>query len=207
MGLGRTSGLVPVLKKHWQRKISLFLTMMLLLGLVFPAWADVWIEGLGYDDGSGSVYGTVYTNEYDIVSDGVYVAVYCDPSVPEYSPLLSWAPVDGGVYKTDVFSVPRPETMLAINGYPDGTFKPDNSITRAEFATILAKAMGWTANEGAVRFEDAVPDWARGYIGAAVEKGVINGYEDNLKQKINPLELMEPDFHSPYPIFVSMGSF
>ena len=29
---------------------------------------------------------------------------------------------------------------LAISGYPDKTFKPDNNITRAEFASILVKA-------------------------------------------------------------------
>jgi len=74
--------------------------------------------------------------------------------------------------------------LLAIKGYPDDTFKPESNITRAEFATVLAKAMGWQPNPGAVRFADAatIPDWARGCVSAAVAKGVISGYEDNTFQ-------------------------
>ena len=31
-----------------------------------------------------------------------------------------------------------------VSGYPDGTFRPDNSITRAEFSSILVRALGLT---------------------------------------------------------------
>ena len=43
----------------------------------------------------------------------------------------------------------------AIGGYPDGTFKPDNNITRAEFVTILVKAFALRAKTGHV-FADTV---------------------------------------------------
>lgn len=102
------------MKKDRQRKISLFIAMVLLLGMAFPAWAataNVWIEGLGYNDVSGSVYGTVYTDTYDTVSSGVYAAVYCNPETTNYSSLLSWTPVSGSLYKTVVFNVPRPVDM------------------------------------------------------------------------------------------------
>lgn len=66
-----------------------------------------------------------------------------------------------------------------IKGYSNGTFKPDNSITRAEFATVLARSMGWQENTEAAKFTDSIPAWAKGFIGVMVGKGVVKGYEDN----------------------------
>ena len=66
-----------------------------------------------------------------------------------------------------------------INGYGDGTFKPDNSITRAEFVKILNKAFGYT-NVGKENFSDVNPsDWYYNDICIGVNAGYINGYEDN----------------------------
>lgn len=78
-------------------------------------------------------------------------------------------------------SIEKMVEMKAVSGYSDGTFKPDNYITRAEFAIILAQAEGWPAGEGAVEFTDAaaIPGWARASVGAAVYRGIITGYEDN----------------------------
>ena len=72
-----------------------------------------------------------------------------------------------------------------ITGYPDGTFRPDGNITRAEFATVIARAKGLTVNlseDGVTGFEDLDNDesnaWARPYVKAAVDAGIINGFED-----------------------------
>jgi hypothetical protein len=83
--------------------------------------------------------------------------------------------------------------MRAVAGYPDGTFKPDNNITRAEFAVLLAKALGWPAKPGGLGFADAaeIPDWARGYISAAMDKGVISGFEDNTFKPNRPITRSE----------------
>ena len=47
-----------------------------------------------------------------------------------------------------------------INGYEDGTFKPDNTITRAEFATILSRstAKGITLSATTNKFADVPTD-------------------------------------------------
>ncbi|WP_190239777.1 S-layer homology domain-containing protein [Pelotomaculum schinkii] len=66
----------------------------------------------------------------------------------------------------------------AIDGYPDGSFKPDNTITRAEFATVLVKAFQ-LENKGGKVFADTAAHWAKDYIAAAAANGVVNGYEDN----------------------------
>jgi len=64
----------------------------------------------------------------------------------------------------------------AINGYPDGSFKPDNNITRAEFTTILVRAFQLTSKDGKT-FPDTAVHWARDYIAAAADNGVVNGYD------------------------------
>lgn len=66
-----------------------------------------------------------------------------------------------------------------INGYEDGTFGPEKTITRAEFTTMLVNAMGMD-NVGAVntQFSDVTSNhWASGYISAGVAQGFINGYD------------------------------
>ena len=70
-----------------------------------------------------------------------------------------------------------------ISGYKDGSFKPHQSITRAEFARILAAYAGLEPTEGN-SFKDVKRNhWAKGYIGAVQEAGLMNG---NGKGRFNP---------------------
>ena len=67
-----------------------------------------------------------------------------------------------------------------INGYEDGSFKPNNSITREEFVTIIVNAFG-LKNDGAVSdFEDVSSnDWFYTYVSSAVDAGIVSGISDN----------------------------
>jgi len=64
-----------------------------------------------------------------------------------------------------------------LNGYPDGTFKPDEPITRAEFATVIS---GFDSLEPADDniFTDVEGHWAQSFINSASEKGWVTGYPD-----------------------------
>jgi hypothetical protein len=64
----------------------------------------------------------------------------------------------------------------AVAGYPDGTFQPDNNITRAEFVTILVRALGLEATTGTV-FADTAEHWAKGFISTAAASGIVTGYD------------------------------
>ncbi len=66
----------------------------------------------------------------------------------------------------------------AMNGYPDGTFKPENLISRAEFATIVVKAFQLEA-KGSKVFNDTASHWGREYIQTAYAHGIILGYNDS----------------------------
>ncbi|CEQ02956.1 S-layer-like domain-containing protein [[Clostridium] sordellii] len=66
-----------------------------------------------------------------------------------------------------------------LNGYEDGTFRPENPITRAEVATILVRSNGDIKQ----KFKKIFPDiddshWANKYIEKAAELGYMLGYED-----------------------------
>lgn len=59
-----------------------------------------------------------------------------------------------------------------ISGYPDGTFRPNNAISRAEFVTIANKAFGFTSSQG-ISFNDVKAGyWAY----SEIQKGVAAGY-------------------------------
>src|SRR5665647_2013852 len=66
-----------------------------------------------------------------------------------------------------------------ISGYPDGTFKPDKTITRAEFATVLVKAFKLEIKTGKV-FNDTANHWAKDYIATANAFGIANGYNNDI---------------------------
>ena len=76
-----------------------------------------------------------------------------------------------------------------INGYPDGTFKPDNTITRAEFAAIVSRAFKLEDKPVTTEFTDVPSDhWATGNIGAAYAAGIINGYGDGTFGPEDPIK-------------------
>ena len=66
-------------------------------------------------------------------------------------------------------------SMGIINGYPDGTFRPNDAITRAEFAAIAARFDKRSAGYMA-QFSDIRGHWAANEISVACENGWINGY-------------------------------
>ncbi|OWR30726.1 hypothetical protein CDO73_09020 [Saccharibacillus sp. O23] len=64
-----------------------------------------------------------------------------------------------------------------IMGYPDGTFKPAQGITRSELAAIVGRITGMT--EGMASFSDVKNgSWASTVIGPAAASGIMTGYSD-----------------------------
>lgn len=60
-------------------------------------------------------------------------------------------------------------------GYIDGTFKPDNQITRAELVVMLVKAFDIPSGIGK-DFDDSLSHWAKQYISQGTASGFISGY-------------------------------
>jgi uncharacterized repeat protein (TIGR02543 family) len=70
-----------------------------------------------------------------------------------------------------------------INGYEDGTFRPDGEITRAELAAMIAGALGENSegNATATSFADDkdIPAWAKAAVAYVKQASIMQGKGDN----------------------------
>jgi hypothetical protein len=94
-------------------------------------------------------------------------------------------------------AVARLEALNVLKGYPDGSFKPDNTITRAEFAAVAVRVSGLenvaTAAKGLPTGFTDVPawHWASGYVGTAAKTGIVNGIGNGLFAPETPVKYEE----------------
>jgi uncharacterized lipoprotein YddW (UPF0748 family) len=80
-----------------------------------------------------------------------------------------------------------------VSGLPNGTYRPDNSLTRAEFAAIIAKAFPTvTKKRQYIPFVDVPTDyWAAAAIKNAYEKAFISGFPDKSFRFANRITRVE----------------
>lgn len=103
-----------------------------------------------------------------------------------YNLLASYPPVTGGSFSdvsAGAWYATAVNTLVeldVLSGYEDGTFRPNNAVTRAEFVTAVCKCFDLT--DGADSGFSDVSGWASGYINAAVERGWIVGMGDGTFQ-------------------------
>ncbi len=67
-----------------------------------------------------------------------------------------------------------------ISGYADGSFRPGNTVTRAQFAKMIVTGMGWALLQPQRPSFSDVPatDWAFAYVETAAAHGILSGYAD-----------------------------
>lgn len=66
-----------------------------------------------------------------------------------------------------------------INGYPDGTFRPENEVTREEFASLLVRVFDLDKNNQ-ITFKDSLNRWSTEDISTAAYYQIIKGYDKNI---------------------------
>lgn len=92
--------------------------------------------------------------------------------------------------------------MGVISGYPDGTFKPENPVNRAEALKIILQSLrSLQADKGAdvfvmpenfSKFSDLTSsDWYATYVAEGVDKGIVSGYPDGTFKGGNTVNLAE----------------
>lgn len=91
---------------------------------------------------------------------------------------------------------PQPKSNGFIDGYEDGTFKPDNPVTRAEFVKMLVSALcdDFDPNEnyGTTSFADIPLNmWYENYVAYAQQNQLIDGYKDGTFRPNNPISRAE----------------
>lgn len=127
---------------------------------------------IGYEEKKGS--DSTFYLDYDL-----------NNAIPPIRVVLENISQPGVVPFTDVEGIEAQEYIWhlhdaqIINGRPDGTFEPYMPVTRAEFMTIIVKALkleGEADNTGG--FKDIEGHWAKNAMLVAAKKGFISGYED-----------------------------
>ena len=85
------------------------------------------------------------------------------------------------------------ESKGYVCGYEDGTFKADQTITRAEYVKIVNNFFGYKPNtEKVANFSDVNSgDWFAPYVNEAVERGYITGFEDGTFRPQDPIRRQE----------------
>lgn len=95
------------------------------------------------------------------------------------TPAFAFADVDNTKYEEAVELLTK---LDIVNGYEDGTFRPEGTVTRAEMAQMIVGSLGLkdaaAALKGNTIFADTEAHWANGVVNVAVAEGIISGYPD-----------------------------
>ncbi|CAH1057407.1 discoidin domain-containing protein [Paenibacillus pseudetheri] len=77
-------------------------------------------------------------------------------------------------------SIEKSVELGFVTGYEDETFRPNGTVTRGEFSTMLARALKLELGDTEFSFTDQkqTPVWAKAFIQAIAKAGFIKGYED-----------------------------
>ncbi|WP_082596036.1 S-layer homology domain-containing protein [Paenibacillus sp. Soil750] len=139
----------------------------------------VWIEVPG-----GKVNGDQITIDVNHLTKYAVFAVNQTTVVPEISNLRDIA---GHWAEADIRAALK---MGIVDGYEDGSFKPNQFVSRAEFIVMLMNALH--PNAGAEKLPnysdgDTIGDWAKQAIALAAKSNLVQGYEDSTFRPGNPL--------------------
>jgi hypothetical protein len=128
----------------------------------------IWVEVPG-----GKVNGTNITVEVNHFTKFAVLAVDIVAEVPA----LNFSDIAG--YWAEA-NIKQAVSSGIVKGYPNGTFKPTATVTRAEFAVMIMNALKSSSEGTALTFTDTttIGAWAQKAVAQAVQAGIIKGYED-----------------------------
>ena len=78
-----------------------------------------------------------------------------------------------------------------VQGYSDGTYRPDNEINRAEFLKIILESLSINTNDAGFCFPDVKSDWYAPYVCKAKNMNIVSGYPDGNFKPANSINLAE----------------
>ncbi|HZG78360.1 MAG TPA: S-layer homology domain-containing protein, partial [Paenibacillus sp.] len=83
------------------------------------------------------------------------------------------------IASSDSVGVDRLAALGIVNGYQDGTYRPDVTVTRAQFAAMLVRTFQLPSKPYGGEFTDVVSaDWFASATASATDAGLLQGYED-----------------------------
>lgn len=129
------------------------------------------------DAGTGKAF---YVDNVFFAHESVSVpkVTQTEPVVKKENISYSGNKIAEDILDRDYKDIDKMMSLGVISGYPDGSFKPDNDVTRAEFLVMLMRMLkmdNLTASES--KYTDVQDDhFARGAIEAATSLGICHGY-------------------------------
>ena len=93
-------------------------------------------------------------------------------SVPITAPGTTF---DDIVFSDEITAIEGLAARKILNGYEDGTFRPDNTMTRSEFAATVVRSLGLTPAAVGAFTDVASGEWYAGYVGTAYTYGIVTG--------------------------------
>jgi len=116
-----------------------------------------------------------------IQSDGKYYAIINSLTNSTYS--VIWHPVEfsdvADHWAKDAIN--NMGSRMIVTGIGDNNYDPNRSVTRAEFATIIVRALGLESESSESGFHDvSVKDWYYDYVKTATTYDIISGYGDGI---------------------------
>lgn len=93
-------------------------------------------------------------------------------AVPIVKPGTTFSDV---IYSDNISAIETLASRGVISGYDGGTFKPDNTMTRAEFAAIIVRALGLPPKATDTFTDINASSWCAPYVGTANTYGIVNG--------------------------------
>ncbi len=85
---------------------------------------------------------------------------------------------DDVVFSDSISAIQALASRGIISGYEDGTFRPDSTMTRAEFAAVAVKALGLAAKTRGAFSDVPSSEWFAGFVDTASSYGIIKGVSD-----------------------------
>lgn len=84
------------------------------------------------------------------------------------------------------------EDKNVLSGYEDGTFRPNQTVTRGEMCAVIARAQKYDLISVDDMFSDVTDaDWAKAYITTLATKNIVSGYEDGTFGTYSPITRAE----------------
>jgi hypothetical protein len=152
-----------------------------------------WLNNALPAAGAGAIIGSAVTSQ---------PAPAASPTAPVTSPLLdpSPVPVIGAAINfpdvpQDYWARPFIDALTqrgVASGFPDGTYRPDQPVTRAEYARLLQDVFVQDEKNAAIAFSDVNADfWAAPAIDVAVKRGFLKGYSEGDFRPDQPITRLE----------------
>lgn len=138
----------------------------------------------GYDDGTFKPNNPITRAE----AVKIIASMFVHPELPVVNPDFKDIPTTHWAYQW----IAGAYTLGFITGYEDGTFKPNNNITRGEVATLLSRIYDYPNGTIQTSYKDVpITHWAYNAINNLSSLGVVKGYEDGTFKPNNNITRVE----------------